>query len=129
MLNATLDDIEIFINFFNFLGTQQLVEAIEKEKSESKKRIKTLESGVAEEMSNNKKELIGKIETVEADIKKKVEMEANETRFVLWQYRLWGFQTRDTKLGRFLPENQHTQRKLMNFEFWINDKLSKSTKT
>ena len=62
---------EIFINFFNFLGTQQLVEAIEKEKSESKKRIKTLESGVAEEMSNNKKELIGKIETVEADIKKK----------------------------------------------------------
>ena len=71
----------MFINFFNFLGTQQLVEAIEKEKSESKKRIKTLESGVAEEMSNNKKELIGKIETVEADIKKKVEMEANETRF------------------------------------------------
>ena len=59
-----------------------MVEAIEKEKSESKKRIKTLESGVAEEMSNNKKELIGKIETVEADIKKKVEMEANETRFV-----------------------------------------------
>ena len=58
------------------------MEAIEKEKSESKKRIKTLESGVAEEMSNNKKELIGKIETVEADIKKKVEMEANETRFV-----------------------------------------------
>ena len=82
MLNATLDDIEIFIKIFNFVGTQQLVEAIEKEKSESKKRIKTLESGVAEEMSNNKKELIGKIETVEADIKKKVEMEANETRFV-----------------------------------------------
>ena len=79
---SPLDDIEIFIKFFNFLGTQQLVEAIEKEKSESKKRIKTLESGVAEEMSNNKKELIGKIETVEADIKKKVEMEANETRFV-----------------------------------------------
>jgi hypothetical protein len=25
----------------------------------------------------------------------------------------------DTKLERFLPKNQHTQRKLLNFEFWI----------
>ena len=65
-----------------FLGTQQLVEAIEKEKNDSKKRIKTLETGIEEEMKKDKKELIGKIETVEADIKKKVEMETNATRFV-----------------------------------------------
>ena len=25
-----------------------------------------------------------------------------------------------TKFERFLPENQHTQRKLLNFENWIN---------
>ena len=46
----------------------------------------------------------------------------------LWQYRLWSFQTGDTKLERFLPKNQHTQRKLLNFEFWINGELSKSAK-
>jgi hypothetical protein len=28
----------------------------------------------------------------------------------------------DTKLERFLPKNQHTQMKLLNFEFWINVK-------
>ena len=43
----------------------------------------------------------------------------------LWQYGLWSFQTGDTKLERFLPKNQLTQRKLLNFEFWINDELSK----
>ena len=59
-----------------------MVEAIEKEKSDSKKRVKTLETSIGEEMSKDKKELIGKIETVEADIKKKVEMETNATRFV-----------------------------------------------
>ena len=31
-----------------------------------------------------------------------------------------------TKLERFLPENQHTQRKLLNFENWVNGKMSKS---
>ena len=36
------------------------------------------------------------------------------------------FKRGDTKLERFLPKNQHTQRKLLNFEFWINGKLSKS---
>ena len=41
----------------------------------------------------------------------------------LWQYGLWSFQTGDTKLERFLPKNQHTQRKLLNFEFWINGEL------
>ena len=29
----------------------------------------------------------------------------------VWQYGLWSFQTGDTKLERFLPKNQHTQRK------------------
>ena len=30
-----------------------------------------------------------------------------------------------TKLERFLHKNQHTQRKFLNFEFWINGDLSK----
>ena len=34
----------------------------------------------------------------------------------------------DTKLGRVLPKNQHIQRKSLNFEFWINGKLSVSAK-
>jgi hypothetical protein len=43
----------------------------------------------------------------------------------VWQYRLWSFQMGDTKLEIFLHKNQHTHRKLFNFEFWINGKLSK----
>ena len=39
---------------------------------------------------------------------------------ILWQYQLWSFQTRGTNLERFLPKNQHTQRKLLNFENWIS---------
>ena len=38
----------------------------------------------------------------------------------LWQYRLWSFERRDTKLERFLPKNQHNQSKFMNFENWCN---------
>ena len=38
---------------------------------------------------------------------------------------MWSFQTRGTKLESFLPKNQQTQRKLLNFEFWINGELSK----
>ena len=45
--------------------------------------------------------------------------------FRVWQYRLWSFQTGDTKLERLLPKNQHTQRKLWNYEFWINGELPK----
>ena len=41
----------------------------------------------------------------------------------VWQYGLWSFQTVGTKLERFLPKNQHTQRKLLNFENWINGGL------
>ena len=47
---------------------------------------------------------------------------------LLWQYGLWSFQTEDKKLERFLPKNQHAQRILLNFEFWINGELSKSDK-
>ena len=43
----------------------------------------------------------------------------------LWHYGLWTFQTGDTKSKRFLHKNQHTQNKLLNFEFWINGELSK----
>ena len=35
--------------------------------------------------------------------------------YVLWQYGLWSFQKGGTKLARFLPKNQHTQRKLFNY--------------
>jgi hypothetical protein len=45
--------------------------------------------------------------------------------YPLWQYGLWIFQAGGTKLERFLHKNQHTQRKWLNFEFWINDQLSK----
>ena len=37
----------------------------------------------------------------------------------LWQYGLWSFQTRDTKVEIFLPKNQHTQNKIN--EFWDLD--------
>ena len=30
-----------------------------------------------------------------------------------------------TKLERFLPKNQHTQRKLLNFENWVIGEMSK----
>ena len=43
----------------------------------------------------------------------------------LWQYGLWSFQTGGTKLERFLPQNQHTQRKLLNFENWVSGEVSK----
>ena len=33
----------------------------------------------------------------------------------------WG----GTKLEIFLPKNQHTQRKLLNFENWVNGAVSK----
>ena len=33
-----------------------------------------------------------------------------------------------TKLERFLPNNQHTQMKLLNFENWVNGEVSKGVK-
>jgi hypothetical protein len=35
------------------------------------------------------------------------------------------FSSGGTKFERFLHKNQHTQRKLLNLEFWINGELSK----
>ena len=46
----------------------------------------------------------------------------------VWQYGLWSFQTGVTKLARFLPKNQHTQRQLLHFENWVIGKVSKSAK-
>ena len=39
--------------------------------------------------------------------------------------RVVEFSNGGTKLERFLPKNQHTQRKLMNFENWVNGEVSK----
>ena len=38
------------------------------------------------------------------------------------------FKRGGTKLERFLPKNQHTQSKLLNFENWVNGEVSKSAK-
>ena len=43
--------------------------------------------------------------------------------FKVWQYRLWSFQGRDTKLERFWAKNQL---KLPNFDNWSNGKVSKN---
>ena len=45
--------------------------------------------------------------------------------YILWLYGLSSFQAGGTKLERFLRKNQHTQRKILNFEDWCCDKLSK----
>ena len=37
---------------------------------------------------------------------------------------VWSFQTGGTKLERFLPKNQPTQRKLLNFENWVDGEVS-----
>ena len=34
-----------------------------------------------------------------------------------------------TELERFLPKNQHTQRKLLNFENWVKGEVSKVPKS
>ena len=39
--------------------------------------------------------------------------------------RVVEFSNGGTKLERFLPKNQHTQRKLLNFENWVNGEVSK----
>ena len=35
------------------------------------------------------------------------------------------FSNGGTKLERFLPKNQHTQRKFLNFENWVDGEMSK----
>ena len=44
---------------------------------------------------------------------------------LLRQYGLWSFQTGGNKIEIFWPKNQHTQRKLLNFENWVNGEVSK----
>ena len=46
----------------------------------------------------------------------------------VWQYRLWSFQMGGTKFERWLPKNQHTQKKLLNSENWVNGEVSKVPK-
>ena len=41
---------------------------------------------------------------------------------------LSSFQAGGTNLEIFLPKNQHTQRKLLNFENWCSGDMSKSDK-
>ena len=43
------------------------------------------------------------------------------------RYGSTGFEI--SKLERCLPKNQHTQRKILNFENWVNGEVSKSTKS
>ena len=43
-------------------------------------------------------------------------------------YWLWSFQTGGTKLERFLPQNQHTERKSFNFENWCSGEASNIAK-
>ena len=40
-----------------------------------------------------------------------------------------GYGVFNTKLERFLPKNRHTQKKLLNFENWVNGEVSKSAKS
>ena len=45
---------------------------------------------------------------------------------LLWQYVLWTYQEGGTKSEKKLAKNQqHTQRKLLNFENWVNCEVSK----
>ena len=43
----------------------------------------------------------------------------------LWQYRLWSFQGRDTKLERFLAKNQLYSNEITKFENWSNGEQTK----
>ena len=44
---------------------------------------------------------------------------------VVMAIRVVEFSRGDTKLDRFLPKNQHTQMKLLNFENWCNGEVSR----
>ena len=62
----------------------------------------------------------------------KVGIVAAVITFCAWSYgmaiRVVEFSNGGNKLDFFLPKNQHTQRKLLDFEFWVNAELSKSAK-
>ena len=44
---------------------------------------------------------------------------------VVMKIQVVSFQAEGTKIEVFLHKNQHNQRKLLNFEFLVNGKLSK----
>ena len=46
--------------------------------------------------------------------------------FPIMVIRVVEFSSGGAKLERFLPKNQHTQSKLLNFENWCNGEVSKS---
>ena len=69
------------------LGTQQLAEMVEKEKTESKKRLKTIEEDLEDTMKKDRKDMLEKLDTVSNDMKKKIEMETNEIRYVTRERR------------------------------------------
>ena len=62
------------------LSTQELVDGIDKAKSECKKQVKALEKDVEESMSKDRKNLVEKLENNSNELKKKIEMETNEIR-------------------------------------------------
>ena len=72
------------------LSTQELVDGIEKAKSESKKQVKTLEKELEETMLKDKKIMSEKLENTSNDLKKKIEMETNEIRYFLLQLQNHG---------------------------------------
>ena len=73
------------------LSTQELVDGIEKAKSESKKQVKTLEKELEETMLKDKKIMSEKLENTSNDLKKKIEMETNEIRYFFCNCRFTVF--------------------------------------
>ena len=80
----------------------------------SQKKVQVHKSYKTREWSNKLSYCFGKIEE-NMDLSRIILAVCS-----IWQYGLWSFQTGGTKLERFLPKNQHTQRKLLNFKNWIS---------
>ena len=53
-------------------------------------------------------------------LKNNSQIRMNYALYLIWQYGLWSFQAGYIKLERFLPKNQRTQRKFLNFDNWTN---------
>ena len=56
------------------------------------------------------------------DKKRKLDLRSWMPAMAIWIVK---FSCGGAKLERFLPKNQHTQRKLLNFENWVNGEVSK----
>ena len=57
---------------------------------------------------------------INLDHKKRRQMAYEAANSYTMAIRVMEFSNLGYKLERFLPNNQHTQRKLLNFENWIN---------